>query len=168
MISERKCVSPRYAINLTLCTIGGLLYIVACLTTVVSTWAAIPVLIQRIWGMVQLQAPLPVDGSQVKVCTFLLVAYFGLLSPLIIRIFRRAPFLRPLMIMGVTFHFGLTLTYFAITISFALGIQSQAVLAAIATVGILLTRALMSWLFNVAPAEVLAFQPRYQASPSGN
>jgi hypothetical protein len=122
----------------------------------------IPVLIQRLWEMVRLQVPLPVEDLHFQLWVYLQVAYFGLLSPLILRLFRKAPFLRPLMLMGVTLHFGLAVTYFALMISFATGNQNQTILAGIAVTGVVFTRALMSWLFNVIPAEVLAFQPRYR------
>ena len=162
MISERALGSLKYALNLLLCVIGAVLYIPVLLITLMQSWAGVPVLIQRLWEMVQLQVPLPVEHVQVQVWAFLLVAYFGLLSPMVVRLFRRVPFLRPLMIMGVTFHFGLAVTYFAMMISFALGNQNQAILASIAVTGVVLTRALMSWLFNAIPAEVLAFRPRYR------
>lgn len=152
--------SIRYCCNVFLCVVGGLAYVVLLGWTVFGVWSFDYEALKSIILMMTIGLPVPAKNLGPGLFMAGLAGYYSLTSPMIVGLFRRAPVLRPVLIVGFAFLLGLAVTHCALFQILNAGIQNKTLAIIVGTAGIVLTRLFMSWLFEKVPVEALAFRYR--------
>ena len=159
MIFNKKIASnAKRALNKTLVFVGGLLYLIFMAWCIPGVWIFSLKAINLTFVMAETGLPptKAIYDHNIMVIWFLLAGYYLFFSLSVSNIFWSIPIVKPIMIMGLSFYLGLTITnnvLFHITNS---GIFDSTLLLVVGIVGISITRILMSALFYRYPVEWFA------------